>query len=46
MTNDRDPDVDVLLYGVAYGILQDDGSTYWLDPATVVVRRAGVDNDD
>jgi hypothetical protein len=37
----RDPDLDVLLFGRAYGERLPDGSIRWLDPATVIIRMPG-----
>ena len=37
--SNRDPDNDVLLFGVAYGIKRPGGYTEWVDPANVIVVR-------
>lgn len=36
---ERCPNLDILLYGNAYGIRQADGTVKWLDPATIVIIR-------
>lgn len=38
-TEPRDPDIDMILFGVAYGQFQEDGSIVWLDPASIIIRR-------
>ncbi len=36
---ERCPHLDMLMFGNAYGIRQDDGSVKWIDPVPMVILR-------